>query len=264
MEKFSYALEFYNRSLYSLDDTNLFKRKIKEAEKIERVLFDIIPNIDLVRKYILRSYKFDKRITFTNRLDFIKGLILADSIVSYDDVLKFSDHIENQLKFGIRETLWKEKGLAIDPTNKDILDGKFCDDVKIIEIYGSSLNLNNKSNKESDDYEDESYENNYSKSENCEDENYDYYKDSIYYSYYVDDKKMINITSSQKLDIFKRNKDNIVNEIIKRKNIPEKSQKMVKRGMNKWLGYVLSAMEDLYNMRCATLTYKAKNASDYL
>ena len=27
---------------------------------------------------------------------------------------------------------------------------------------------------------------------------------------------------------------------------------------------VLSAMEDLYNMRCATLTYKAKNASDYL
>ena len=219
MEKFSYALEFYNRSLYSLDDTNLFKRKIKEAEKIERVLFDIIPNIDLVRKYILRSYKFDKRITFTNRLDFIKGLILADSIVSYDDVLKFSDHIENQLKFGIRETLWKEKGLAIDPTNKDILDGKFCDDVKIIEIYGSSLNLNDKSNKESDDYEDEGYEDNYSKSENCEDENYDYYKDSIYYSYYVDDKKMINITSSQKLDIFKRNKDNIVNEIIKRKNI---------------------------------------------
>ena len=189
MEKFSYALEFYNRSLYSLDDTNLFKRKIKEAEKIERVLFDIIPNIDLVRKYILRSYKFDKRITFTNRLDFIKGLILADSIVSYDDVLKFSDHIENQLKFGIRETLWKEKGLAIDPTNKDILDGKFCDDVKIIEIYGSSLNLNDKSNKESDDYEDEGYEDNYSKSENCEDENYDYYKDSIYYSYYVDDKK---------------------------------------------------------------------------
>ena len=123
MEKFSYALEFYNRSLYSLDDTNLFKRKIKEEEKIERVLFDIIPNIDLVSKYILRSYKFDKRITFTNRLDFIKGLILADSIVSYDDVLKFSDHIENQLKFGIRETLWKEKGLAIDPTNKDILDG---------------------------------------------------------------------------------------------------------------------------------------------
>lgn len=217
MEKFSYALEFYNRSLYSLDDTNLFKRKIKEAEKIERVLFDIIPNIDLVRKYILRSYKFDKRITFTNRLDFIKGLILADSIVSYDDVLKFSDHIENQLKFGIRETLWKEKGLAIDPTNKDILDGKFCDDVKIIEIYDSSLNLNDKSNKESNDYEDEGYEDNYSKSENCEDENYDYYKDSIYYSYYVDDKKMINITSSQKLDIFKRNKDNIVNEIIKRK-----------------------------------------------
>ena len=37
MEKFSYALEFYNRSLYSLDDTNLFKRKIKPLQTHENL-----------------------------------------------------------------------------------------------------------------------------------------------------------------------------------------------------------------------------------
>ena len=60
MEKFSYGLEFYKNNIYKLEDTNLFKRKVKEAEKIEKVLFNTIPNIELVRKYVLRSYYFHK------------------------------------------------------------------------------------------------------------------------------------------------------------------------------------------------------------
>ena len=39
---------------------------------------------------------------------------------------------------------------------------------------------------------------------------------------------------------------------------------MVREGMNKWLDYVLTTMNDLYNIRVTTLTYKSKNASDYL
>ena len=56
----------------------------------------------------------------------------------------------------------------------------------------------------------------------------------------------------------------LINEIIKRKNILPENQKMVREGMNKWLDYVLTAMNDLYNIRVTTLTYKSKNASDYL
>lgn len=74
MEKFSYGLEFYKNNIYKLEDTNLFKRKVKEAEKIEKVLFNTIPNIELVRKYVLRSYYFDKKITFEDRIDFINDL----------------------------------------------------------------------------------------------------------------------------------------------------------------------------------------------
>ena len=51
---------------------------------------------------------------------------------------------------------------------------------------------------------------------------------------------------------------------LKRKNILPENQKMVREGMNKWLDYVLTAMNDLYNIRVTTLTYKSKNASDYL
>ena len=63
MEKFSYGLEFYKNKIYKLEDTDLFKSKIKEAEKIEKVLFNTLSNIELVRKYVLRSYYFDKKIT---------------------------------------------------------------------------------------------------------------------------------------------------------------------------------------------------------
>ena len=61
MEKFSYGLEFYKNKIYKLEDTDLFKSKIKEAEKIEKVLFNTLSNIELVRKYVLRSYYFDKK-----------------------------------------------------------------------------------------------------------------------------------------------------------------------------------------------------------
>ena len=37
MERFSYALEFYNNKFYDLNNVNLFKRKVNEAERIEEI-----------------------------------------------------------------------------------------------------------------------------------------------------------------------------------------------------------------------------------
>ena len=44
MEKFSYGLEFYKNNIYKLEDTNLFKRKVKEAEKILDELREKVDN----------------------------------------------------------------------------------------------------------------------------------------------------------------------------------------------------------------------------
>ncbi len=114
MEKFSYGLEFYKNNIYKLEDTNLFKRKVKEAEKIEKVLFNTLSNIELVRKYVLRSYYFDKKITFEDRIDFIKGLILADNVISYKDAFEFCEEIQDQMKVYKYDTVWKRNGYFMD------------------------------------------------------------------------------------------------------------------------------------------------------
>ena len=256
MEKFSYGLEFYKNNIYELEDTNLFKRKVKEAEKIEKVLFNTIPNIELVRKFVLRSYYFNKKITFKNRIDFIKGLILADNVISYADVFEFSDHLENQTRPCPKQTNWKELGYVIDLDEPDILNNYFDENDYIetftsdefdIDKYNAYINeekrLNNKIITEEDIDEDTIKE------------TVDFDELNV---------RNISITSKEKLDLFIQNKNNIINEIIKRKNILPENQKMVREGMNKWLDYVLTTMNDLYNIRINTLTYKSKNASDYL
>lgn len=257
MEKFSYGLEFYKNNIYKLEDTDLFKRKVKEAEKIERVLFNTIPNIELVRKYVLRSYSFDKKITFKDRIDFIKGLILADNVISYTDVFEFSDHLENQVDAYPNETDWKNLGYVIDMTNLELLSEE--NTFNLIETFSSDeFNVDDFYDYYQDSESETTDEIITEKEENDE----EVYKDTI--SFDELDSNRISVSSKQKLDLFIQNKDNIINEIIKRKNISSESQKMVRKGMNKWLDYVLTTMNDLYNIRVSTLTYKAKNASDYL
>lgn len=258
MEKFSYGLEFYKNNIYKLEDTNLFKRKVREAEKIERVLFNTIPNIELVRKYVFRSYCFDKKITFKNRIDFIKGLILADNVISYTDVFEFNEHLENQVNAYPNETDWKNLGYVIDLTNPELLNEE--NTFNLIEIFSSDdFNI--------DDFYDY-YQDSESElsdeiiTEKEENEDEEIYKETINFDELYSNR--ISVSSKQKLDLFIQNKNNIINEIIKRKNISPESQKMVRKGMNKWLDYVLTTMNDLYNIRVTTLTYKSKNASDYL
>ena len=89
MERFSYALEFYNNKFYDLNNVNLFKRKVNEAERIEEFFSSIIPNIDCVRMYILRSYRFNKKYNFKNRINYIKGLIFADNVIDFNDIIEF-------------------------------------------------------------------------------------------------------------------------------------------------------------------------------
>lgn len=258
MEKFSYGLEFYKNNIYKLEDTNLFKRKVKEAEKIEKVLFNTIPNIELVRKFVLRSYYFNKKITFKNRIDFIKGLILADNVISYADVFEFSDHLENQVSVYPNETDWKNLGYVIDMTNPELLNEE--NTFKLIETFSSDeFNIDDFYDYYQDSESETSDEIITEKEENDDEE---IYKDTI--SFDELDSNRISVSSKQKLDLFIQNKNNIINEIIKRKNILPENQKMVREGMNKWLDYVLTAMNDLYNIRVTTLTYKSKNASDYL
>ena len=257
MEKFSYGLEFYKNNIYKLEDTALFKRKVREAEKIEKVLFNIIPNIEVVRKYILRSYCFNKKITFKDRVNFIKGLILADSVINYNDIFEFGEHLENQVNAYSNETNWKELGYVIDLNNTNIVNDSFDKNNYIETFTSDEFNIDSF-------YDYLSEEKVESDNEIITEEDID--EDTIKETVDFDELNFrnISITSKEKLDLFIQNKNNIINEIIRRKEIPIQEEKMVKKGMNVWLNYALTFMKDLYNIRINTLTYQAKNASDYL
>lgn len=156
------------------------------------------------------------------------------------------------------ETDWKNLGYVIDMTNPELLNEE--NTFKLIETFSSDeFNIDDFYDYYQDSESEMSDEIITEKEENDDEE---IYKDTI--SFDELDSNRISVSSKQKLDLFIQNKNNIINEIIKRKNILPENQKMVREGMNKWLDYVLTAMNDLYNIRVTTLTYKSKNASDYL
>lgn len=156
------------------------------------------------------------------------------------------------------ETDWKNLGYVIDMTNPELLNEE--NTFKLIETFSSNeFNIDDFYDYYQDSESETSDEIITEKEENDDEE---IYKDII--SFDELDSNRISVSSKQKLDLFIQNKNNIINEIIKRKNILPENQKMVREGMNKWLDYVLTTMNDLYNIRVTTLTYKSKNASDYL
>ena len=156
------------------------------------------------------------------------------------------------------ETDWKNLGYVIDMTNPELLNEE--NTFKLIETFSSDeFNIDDFYDYYQDSESETSDEIITEKDENDDEE---IYKDTI--SFDELDSNRISVSSKQKLDLFIQNKNNIINEIIKRKNILPENQKMVREGMNKWLDYVLTTMNDLYNIRVTTLTYKSKNASDYL
>lgn len=264
--EFSYALEFYNNKIFNFDDVKLYKNKVKEAQKIERFFLGIIPDVDVIRKYILRSYKFNKKITFKNRINYIKGLILADEIVNLDDLDEFFYNVENKICLAESESLWKYKGNIVSLDNDDFLEGKFDgSSTMIVELYSDDVNtyFENYSNEENDydDYNDE-YDEEASEEQDKKNIIVDNYAEIIEFDE-LDD-RFIPLNLKEKVDIFNKNKRIIVSEIIKRKNINSNDSIYVKRGMYAWLNYILNNMEAYYNISVKTLEYKNKNASDYI
>lgn len=260
MERFSYALEFYNNKFYDLNNVNLFKRKVNEAERIEEFFSSIIPNIDCVRMYILRSYRFNKKYNFKNRINYIKGLIFADNVIDFNDIIEFESLLEDKILIEEKKSVWKNKGFIEDTLNEDFLEGEFeNNDLDLIELFSSyvpSFSNEEDINKEEleenekmdptilqmlcdndDDYDDE-----------FEDASSDF----------------VPIGACEKINQFIENKDKIINEIIERKSIDVKSEKMVRKGIKDWLDFSINSIQNLYNLKIKSLKLKDENISKYL
>ena len=86
MEKFSYSSAFYHSKIFTLKELDIFKEKVEEAYKIEKYFFYIIPNIELLRPYIVMSYRLNRDLNFNERISYIRGLVYASEYIDLSDL----------------------------------------------------------------------------------------------------------------------------------------------------------------------------------
>lgn len=259
MEKFSYALEFYNNKFYDLNNVNLFKRKVNEAERIEEFFSSIIPNIDCVRMYILRSYRFNKKYNFKNRINYIKGLIFADNVIDFDDITEFEKAMDDKIYIEAKKSVWKNKGYVEDALCEDFLEGEFEDNaLNLIELFGSYVPSFSDDDITSVNFEKDDEEMNPTILQMlCNNDDYDDEFEDV-------SSDFVPMSACEKINQFIENKDKIINDIIERKSIDVKNEKMVRKGIEDWLDFSINSIQDLYNLKIKSLKLKDENISKYL
>lgn len=251
MEKFSYAVEFYKNNIFSLDNVRLFKLKVKEAEEIEKYFNQVIPNVDFIRKYIIRSYEFNKSARGLRRIAYIKGLIFGENYVDLKDLFEFSEYISETLLTEPKMSLWKYKGYLHDNENEDEFEGTIEEDkLSELAVKVSSEEINFEEIDDIDELKE--------KIEELQNREYedDIYEDADY--------DFIPVHPKEKLREFKKLVNKYIRETIKEKKINEEEVNMVKRGMKDWIKYILTSMEDVYNLNEYRLRYNDENISKYL
>lgn len=251
MEKFSYAVEFYKNNIFSLDNVKLFKLKVKEAEEIEKYFNQVIPNVDFIRKYVIRSYEFNKSVRRLRRIAYIKGLIFGENYVNFKDFLEFSDYISETLLTESKMSLWKYKGYLHNTKNEDIFEGTIEEDIPselLVKVSSEEISF-----EEVEDV-DELKE----KIEELQNKEYDDYifEDA--------DDVFMPIHPKDKLVQFKKLVNIYISKVIEEKNISDEEANMVRQGMKDWIEYILTSMEDVYNLNEYMLRYNDENISKYL
>ncbi len=257
MKKFSYALEFYKEGLFDLNNTKLFKLKVKEAEEIEKYFNQVIPNIELVRKYVFRSYIFNKKIRGLRRIAYIKGLIYAENYVDINDLFEFNEYISENLTTEPKESLWKYKRYSENIKSEDEFEGTIEDNNTSSELI-IKVDYENISFDEEDEDE---YESEYAEAEQLD--KILTKMDELEEFENLDDEFMP-IHPKEKLKEFKSLKEKYIAKTIEEKKISDEEKSMVKKGMNDWINYILNSMQDVYDLNEKVLRFNDENISKYL
>ena len=257
MKKFSYELEFYQRNLFDLDNIRLFKLKVKEAKEMEKYFNQVIPNLDFVRKYVLRSYIFNKKVRGLRRIAYIKGLIYAENYVDLNNLYEFNEYISENLITEPRESLWKYKRYSENIKSEDEFEGT-------IEDSNTSSELIVKVGCENISF-DEEY-----KEEKDEDYNTAEQLDKILTKmdeleeYENLDDEFMPIHPKEKLKKFKLLKEKYITKTIEENKISDEERNLIKKGMSDWIDYVLNSMEVVYELNEKVLRFNDENISKYL
>ena len=249
---FSYALEFYKEGIFSLDDISTFKRKVKEAEEVDRYFSKIVPNINFVRPYILNSYKLEKKIGFKNRTRYVRGLIYASDYIDMSDIDSLPNDVELFEQSGIgyldleRDTAWSYTGYDkreneeyFENSEEDYDEDVVSDLAKENEVEVDPKILDTLSK--------EAAENNQETFNNPND-------------------KYISV--EDKLEKFKYESEKYINETIKcrleENLITKEDVPMIKKAMKTWLNMMFNIVDRINEFNRKELEYNDKNITKFL
>ena len=247
---FSYALEFYREGIFSLDDLSTFKRKVKEAEEVDKYFSKLVPNINFVRPYIINSYRFEKNIGFKNRIRYVRGLIYASDYIDMSDIDCLPNDVELFEQAGIgrldleKDTAWSYTGYDKEETEayfEDDYDEDYVDEIASeneVEVDPKTLNaLSDSATKEEESNSVTSSANNY-------------------------------ISLDDKLEKFRSKSKEYINDTIKyrlEENIISKEDvPMIKKAMKTWLNMMFNIVERINEFNRKELEYNDKNITKFL
>ena len=249
---FSYALEFYKEGIFSLDDISTFKRKVKEAEEVDKYFSKIVPNINFVRPYILNSYKLEKKIGFKNRTRYVRGLIYASDYIDMTDINNIPNDVELFKQSGKgylnleKDTTWsftgydkKDNEEYFEDPDEDYDEDVVSDLAKENEVEIDSKIINTLS-KEATESKEEKIINDNDKYISVEDklEKFKY-----------ESKKYINETISCRLE----------ENLITKEDVP-----MIKKAMRTWLNMMFNIVDRINEFNRKELEYNDKNLTKFL
>ena len=168
--------------------------------------------------------------------------------------------MEDKILIEEKKSVWKNKGFIEDTLNEDFLEGEFeNNDLNLIELFSSYV----PSFSDEEDINKEELEENEKMDPTilqmlCDnDDDYDdEFEDAS--------SDFVPIGACEKINQFIENKDKIINEIIERKSIDVKSEKMVRKGIKDWLDFSINSIQNLYNLKIKSLKLKDENISKYL
>lgn len=244
MKKFSYGLEFYKCNIFDISNPKLFKRKVIEAESIEKHFSTLLPNVERVRKYIIRSFRMKPRMNAKDRINYIIGLIYADDYINVDDLYTFAEYIENK-KYPELEnkSIWWVKDYYEMPEDVDFFGNELSDTDEVCLVSSKSVDHTSEDECDEDDYEDE---------------------DDLEYSPSTKKEDLRTVDPDVKIDEFKKHKKKFIELILENKDKSEDEKRLIRRAMNDWIDFSINALKDMYAIKRKSIEYKMENISKFV
>lgn len=243
MEKFSYYLELYQMEIFDLDEMIEHEDQIKDAIKIENHLHLLNDNIDIIRNAIINSIRFEKILSYDERLNHVRGIIYSMHYMNHEDLNKFVDDLSNT------DISILEKSLFEIRTFSDNYDKDFFRD------YMHNLKIKDEEEDITEDYLKGKLN---SIGETIVIEEKD---DMTVEEFFEDSYKMKELVPLERLELFKKYYPLYKEGILEYKGIKEGTEeyKFVSKGMDAYNNFIIGCFEIMASFIDEELKRKSRN-----